>query len=480
MESTVRKTERFSDLFSTLVGFTKAVGNVSQTRPELVAGRPFDAFTVLCLPWLLEHDMPQISGELRLQIESRKPQILEAGFDGEPFARELAHIRANDKQLAECCPNLALMANHFSRHFIHDAVRILNGETADTVLNSLYENFAKMTYEHGPFSRAAVTHIFNLQIEGNSMEIGSYKLLTIFDDNLIRQILGETGFRTFMHPPAVGNCFLHVQEGPGEVNDDQWLAQKHIEACKFAMLLQYFKDGVVHVGYTVPAYTPQWAHDLRREGLYFFGDPRRMAYKGGTSPYTITQQELPAISRYAQAMQLPKVAQAIDDSSSKLRQSILRAADYYEKSHKEPSAPERLVYLAIALESLFSPENKEQLRFRISQLAAQFLGRTAEEKYEIFTDAQRLYKLRSELVHGSYDVNKYLSGTFVTEEELARWSSLIRRSILGFFVLALRGEISREPILAKLEKAAFQSSIGEQLRNDANIERYLDMLLSEA
>ena len=238
------------------------------------------------------------------------------------------------------------------------------------------------------------------------------------------------------------------------------------------MLLQYFKDGIVHVGYTVPKVYPDWAHQIRYEGLFFIGQPRRTPFNSGQSLYRIDSSEAVALGRYWTALSAPQIAEVLGSRSSKLRQSILRAGEYFEKSHETPELPEMVINLAIALEALFSPENQEQLRFRIAHSAAQYLGSTPEEKKNIFNDVSQLYGRRNALVHGGYSINEYYAGTFVSIDDVQRWSSLIRRAIVGFFVLALRGESDRRPILRKLEDSAFEPGSTAQLQEQSDLEMY--------
>jgi hypothetical protein len=163
----------------------------------------------------------------------------------------------------------------------------------------------------------------------------------------------------------------------------------------------------------------------------------------------------------------------IDDRSSKLRQAILRAGDYFEKSHETLELPDRVINLAIALEALFSPENQEQLKFRTAHGAAQFLGATPVEKERIFNDVGDLYGRRNKLVHGGYSVEAYYDGTFVQLDEVQLWSGLIRRSILRFFVLALRGETKRSKVLEQLEHAAFDPAATEEIQRLSDMDTYL-------
>jgi hypothetical protein len=113
------------------------------------------------------------------------------------------------------------------------------------------------------------------------------------------------------------------------------------------------------------------------------------------------------------------------------------------------------------------------LRFRISLAAAQFLGTDSDSKKKIFESTQELYARRSKIVHGGYDVAKYMSGTLITLAELDSWSDLVRSSVIGFFVLALRGETDRLKILKRLENAAFDQKEATLLQQQSNLQGYL-------
>jgi len=172
----------------------------------------------------------------------------------------------------------------------------------------------------------------------------------------------------------------------------------------------------------------------------------------------------------------PTIAAAIGTTKGKLREAIYRAGIYFEGSHERTSDVERLIALAIALESLFSPSDRGELTFRISQSVAQFIGEDAEERRRIFSDVREMYKKRSGLFHGTYDVEKYNKGEFVSTSEVERWSGLIRRALLGFLVLYLGGEREREAILDRITTAAFDPTVAEALRHDSSVDRVFEKL----
>jgi hypothetical protein len=87
-----------------------------------------------------------------------------------------------------------------------------------------------------------------------------------------------------------------------------------------------------------------------------------------------------------------------------------------------------------------------------------------------------MYDRRSALVHGSYDVDAYDEGQFVTAAEVDEWSTYLRRSILAFLGLYFRGDLqaARDHILQRIANANFNDLQGDDLRKDANLQALFD------
>lgn len=83
-----------------------------------------------------------------------------------------------------------------------------------------------------------------------------------------------------------------------------------------------------------------------------------------------------------------------------------------------------------------------------------------------------MYDRRSALVHGSYDVDDYDAGTFVSNEEIDDWAAYLRRALLGFLTLYFRGDMqaSRDPVLQRISEANFNDAEADKLRKEADIE----------
>ena len=297
--------------------------------------------------------------------------------------------------------------------------------------------------------------------------------LNVFGPETIPRILGESGFQAFLHPQGIGNCFLCEEEAAASVDDAAWMLAKRDKAIRFGELLQYYKDGVVYAGYSAIHFSPEWVNQIRKWGLFFLGSPRQIPYEGGSKQYVMTAADRDRLETWWTLMRSPEIANALESKTGKLRAATYRAAEYYELSHERSSTVERLIALAIALESLFSPGDKGELRFRISQSAAQLIGQDPAERKKIFHSLRDMYDKRSKLFHGSYDLKEYEAGTFVTAQQIDEWSSYIRRSYLGFITLYLRGENSRDVILDLIADANFDDTKGSELRKRADVEELI-------
>ena len=74
---------------------------------------------------------------------------------------------------------------------------------------------------------------------------------------------------------------------------------------------------------------------------------------------------------------------------------------WFGSSYSRTNPSDRLVDHWIALESLFATDGSQELRHRASLRIARFVGRTAEERQQIFKKAKASYNLRSTIVHGA-------------------------------------------------------------------------------
>lgn len=142
------------------------------------------------------------------------------------------------------------------------------------------------------------------------------------------------------------------------------------------------------------------------------------------------------------------------------------AADLFEKALEGPNvAPElRLVLLMMALESLFSTDDKSELAFRMSLRIAVLNGSSDAHRKEMFEALREFYDSRSRLVHGSwYRGSKGF--VRVSDTELGVLRNVVRASILYFVALK---ELPKEELLKALDRAVFDRREIDELRVKAN------------
>jgi hypothetical protein len=474
----IPEAERYGNLKNLIFGYVDQVAELRAQNAELARQFP-QFFLFLTFPWVA--DQALLDNVQTAFFRRRKDEIEALGFNGEATKKQLEEVLATDKHLAQCCPTLLHLVNFLDLSFITGIADAKQQGAAKERVEFAYDEFESLTYHQGRFKRIALSHLFNFEMEGNSVTFkgriaaGDVRIERL-DASTIPSLLGESGFQAFLHPRGIGDCFVVEEEAASADDDLQWLLDRRQKALTFAQALQYFQDGVVHIGYSVPFFQPNWVNQIRRSGLFFLGEPRRLSYANGAKPYKIDATAIERLSTWWRAITTPEVARYLENKTGKLRQAIYRAGEYYETSHQRADSVERLLALAIAVESLFSPSDKGELRFRISQSAAQFIGKTAVERGEIFKSITKMYDRRSSLVHGSYDVEKYDQGKFVSSDEIDQWATIVRRAVLGFVALYLKGDLraERDPILNRISEANFDDGKGDLLRKDADIERILE------
>lgn len=463
--------DRAHDLKDFLIEQSKSVARIKiqhkQLLPDTVA-----PLLYLVFPWIAQ---PTDAVQEQL-LAARRRDFQTAGFDGAAVRHGLERILETDKQLRECCVGTLPLAHCFDLAFITSATLLIVSDPHSKLLDDLYQEFETTIYGQGRFRAISLCHLFNFQSDESSLKFVDVRVERL-DGPTISRILGERSAASFIHPAGTGDYFI-VSEREGPCEDHiKWIFEEKSRAELFTHVLQYFKDGVVHIDYAAPHFLPEWVNQIRKWGIFFVGTPRRLPYEGGQRFYVVLDREREAISRWWRAYQKPDIFQRVGDLRHTLRQAGLRAADYFETSHAQEKPADRLISLAVALEALFSPDDKGEFTFRIAQSLSQLVGTTAEERATLFRATKTFYSRRSELIHGQYDIEAYLKGQFVTHSECEQWASPIRRAILRFLVLHLRGLKHRDEVLNELSLAAFDQDASERLRQESDPERLLTEIL---
>lgn len=92
---------------------------------------------------------------------------------------------------------------------------------------------------------------------------------------------------------------------------------------------------------------------------------------------------------------------------------------------------DKLIDYWIALESLFTPDSKQEVKYRASFRTAAYIGDTPQEREEIYTNLKNSYDLRSKIVHGIIPKTKHKSDAEAVKSKLiGKTRSFLRRALL--------------------------------------------------
>lgn len=466
--------QRYRDLKIKLDSFVSVTHAVVSRVPGFDK-REENLFTALLRPWLLAAN---VDPSVRQASAPAKEIAQKAGFPADKFAADVREIFDNDQHLRECCGEPLALAYALDMFYVWPAVVILLESRSDR-LPHLFADFTRLVYEQGPYTRVAYSHVFNFSSTVDEIDLSPLVIRRLKAED-IGSILGGPSTPSqlsWLQPPQVGTFFI-VQEETGAVESlFEWLWDSHYKAVDFFRVIQYHKNGVAYVDYSSLHFKPAWVNHLRKFGLLYVGNPRRLPYLNGSRPLELSEEDFPAIRCKLKTYVSPKILELMKDEAVPFRQGSLRAGDYYEASLAEERAPARLIALAIALEALFSPDDKQDLSFKTALAASQLLGISPTHREQIFNDLQDLYRRRSKIVHGSYDVKKVYEGSFVTHDDIDRWSPYIRESIIRFLTMYFRGKRSGkdlETLRKNLLACALDNSKAAALREQSDLDKFLD------
>ena len=452
----VPKEKRSQKLKGYLRTWAEHTASVKKNHPEVLNSVNLP-FHYLCYFWLVPADRQNVS------VQETYTQIEESGFEGERIRGELEEILAEDQHLKHCCESPLNLAFYVDGNFLSMlAPFIEQNEVTDGTYDRYFDIFSEFSYRQ-PFRKFALSHLYNFASTEQLLQFAGVQIMRL-DAAEIPGVIGDASAYSFLHNHETGDHFV-ITDSPGECpNVMDWLLNERATALNLMGILRYYKDGIVDIDYTTPYFLPEWVNQIRKRGPAFVGEPRRTPYGDATKFYRLSQAEATEVDRWWRIYQTPQVDERLENFKNELRQTLLRAGDFYETSMQQKDSVTRLINLAIALEALFSPSDRGELNYKISLYASLLISNDAEERIETFKFVKEMYDRRSTLFHGAYDVDRYQQGTFVTNEEAERLASIIRRSILRFLVLYLKGEDSRRNILAELSNGVLDGSLIEKLR----------------
>lgn len=419
-------------------------------------------FFLMIYPWVAS------PSENEDETVEMKRGLIESGFDGESLKWDLSKILNEDSHLKECCLNELTLAR-WANEFVVQALELTQGKMPiDSDFEVFFTRFADYTYS-SPFAAISFTHLFNFEAAVNYFNFGNIEILKLSQKD-IAQILGETTSASFMHFEAAGSYFIRSARFGYLEDHVSWLLEEREKAEEFIRLLQYYKDGIVHINYTSNFFSPMWVNTFRKIGNFYMGDLRKNPHEMGENLYKVNKTECEDLTVWWRIYQKPEISEKFSDNKNKLGRVIEAAGTYYESSHTHFENARRLIDLSITLEALFSPYNQNEISHQLAELAAQFIGENPDEKIQIYKTVKEFYSKRSKLFHGSYDAH---SDSFIATVELDNFASLMRKGLLKFITLRLRGRDNHKEIINEIRESLFDPEKSIKLKIESDISTFI-------
>jgi hypothetical protein len=129
-----------------------------------------------------------------------------------------------------------------------------------------------------------------------------------------------------------------------------------------------------------------------------------------------------------QPVEVEALEKFINETKLPFKEPYLNLAlDNFELSYQAPNLDIRFLLLMMTLEALFN-RGQPELKYTISRNSAVLLGRDNNEASRTFEDMNRLYGIRSKIVHAN-------KSKLVRKEDLSELYSYIRKAIIKIHAL---------------------------------------------
>jgi hypothetical protein len=438
-------------LHEIVVAWRQLVLDLRAADPAAPLGRPF-----VSAVWASRSGQPAQLQFAKYQLPSLLEELLAAEGHLTKTCRE-THVLAQALHVI-ALDQLADSRDQLPRPELLDRV-------TDFILARLFE---------AEFTRRLYFRIYNLKLDESPLQLpfAGASLDDVLDWD-IPAITGETTPTSTLHIRNTGNVFL-LFEDRGPDDDMQWWRARWSDANNLLQVFQYFRYAVIDIDYSVIHFTPDWLNEVRRYGIAMWGRPRTDVQP---TRYILAKGEDRTLLRYLAAV--ARFKPLLEDLTPTLRRAIATAGDYYEGHHKRTSAEDQLIDLVIALEALFSPKEKTELRFRISHRAALLLGDAPDARRSIGQFLRKVYDGRSALVHEGKSpfVPQIRSGKQrppnLTPDDLRRVGDLVMQAILRLSVLYGRGDRDREQSLKSIEDCAYDPEALSKLAQRTDLDTFL-------
>lgn len=419
-----------------------------------------------------------------LVIKENDPElakILARGLSHSSLLEQLGELLASDKFLLSCCGKPEALAKAIDILFLKKLKLEAFPSASPTLafVRHLFEKsltqFEQDLFEQRQFMRRAYFHLFNLTIEGDirlQAPLDGW-FIQVLDPESVAILFGEPSAHSFISPSTTGTCFLVCEDTIGFEDEDlyAWLSRRWIDAQPYRQVLQYTMDGIVDIDYACPYFVPNWVNEVHKWGLYYLGEPRRehLIYPFHRPLFSGDQEQVNRMWRT-----YLRHRDEINATGSTLRRAIRIAGNFFEDYHRKTSRVEQFASLMIALEALFTPSGQGEYTFRVSQNCALLSAEDydGDGRHEVFEFLKQMFTRRGKLFHGQVDISKPNLDQLVSDDEIHRLASLIRKSILRFMALYLKGERDLEGLRSNLQKAAFDEGLRNELLAKADFEAF--------
>ncbi len=408
----------------------------------------------------------------------RTREILDRGLTQEVLKSRLEDILDNDEMLAKCCGDYERLAHALDTLFFgplpdalyHESTTLFGFGLGPNALDEELDELGKKIYEQGPFIKTAYFHLFNVNVVPRISHPDPAWRVEQFSPEQMKDILEPAAYSEFLRSHCnLAFAISNESSGFNVESLSDWLTRRWWEAAEFRKALQLAHEGTVDIDYVIAGYNPPWVNRIQGGGIFQMGTPRKDAVPSGLY-CLLTPSDSEDISKIWRVVR-QYVATSHEDQS-RLKRAIGIAAEFFEESHRKASRIERFANLMIALEGLYTPSDKAELTLRVSQTCALFVAgpHAYQEPLSIYKFLKTMFDRRGNLFHGNYDVNSLSPETFISDEELQRLYAIVRKSIVGFMCLYLRGERQLDKIRQTLEVAILDPEERETLLERAQLE----------
>lgn len=408
--------------------------------------------------------------------------IVSRGLSQDAIRSELRDILSQDTHLLKCCGNIDPLIQVIDAFFLRklSSIHFTSVYPPDTqagLLEAAIVEFQQILYGQGEFEKFACFHLFNVNF------LPDHQIKAPYDDWVIRQLeqtavprlFGESSFFSYLSPPSTGTWFLVCKDTNGFESEKlyDWLSRRWSAAQPFRQVMQYAVDGILDIDYVVPHFSPDWVNEIQKGGLYYLGLPRRDSILPPLRPF-LTPDEQERINRMWRTYLSHRVR--ITGAGSNLRKALRIAGEFFEDFHRKTSRVEQFSSLIIALEALFTPSEKAELSFRISQSCALLACESQDSagRHKAFEFLKEMFRRRGKLFHGQFDSMVESSNGLASDAEVKELASLVRRSILRFMSIYLRGENDLERLRRDLQRAALDEHLRDDLLSRGDFEALID------